>query len=210
MSHAPTETTRRPADPDHIADVLHDLVGHHLVLLTAQTRIWQEKGHSCSGADLTLVTEIAESALRNLRRASSLLHSSDVERPSPYGIAHWIKGLPGRIPREVADVSTTVNGPDLTDISPIQELLLERVVMEGVTNAAQHRTGGRLSIRCAFGDEIVVTIVSFGAPERPVLDDLHRGHGLRGLALDVTRCGGRLTTRRKSAKRFTIEVSLPR
>ncbi|WP_328648056.1 hypothetical protein OHS58_10275 [Amycolatopsis sp. NBC_00348] len=110
----------------------------------------------------------------------------------------------------MADVSTTVNGPDLTDISPIQELLLERVVMEGVTNAAQHRTGGRLSIRCAFGDEIVVTIVSFGAPERPVLDDLHRGHGLRGLALDVTRCGGRLTTRRKSAKRFTIEVSLPR
>jgi signal transduction histidine kinase len=153
---------------------------------------------------------MAEAALRDLRRVSGLLRSGSAANPSPRGVADWVREIPSRIPREVADVSATVRGPDCPDISSAQELLLERVVMEGISNAAKHRAGGRVSILVEFGGEIVVTIVSGGVPERPAHRELDRGHGLRGLALAVTRCGGRVTTRRRSAGRFVLEVSLPR
>lgn len=210
MSCAAAETAPRPADPDHVADVLHDLVGHHLVLLTAQTRIWREQGRGCGEADLARLAEMSESALRSLRRVSGLLRTGEVEKPSPTGFVHWMKELPARIPHEVADVSTTVCGSGRLDISPTQELLLERVVTEGVSNAAKHSAGGRVSIQFEFGDDIVVTIVTTGGPDRPAATDLDHGYGLCGLVLAVTRCGGRVTTRRRSAGHFTLEVRLPR
>jgi signal transduction histidine kinase len=196
-------------DLSHAADVLHDIVGHHLVLLTTQTRIWRAEGGGCDPKGLARLADMSEAALRGLRRVSTLLRGGHIEKPAPNGLVQWMKELPAQVPDNVVDVSTTVSGSSFFQVTPAQEILIERIVREGVANAAKHSTGGRVEIQLEFGSEILVTISSVAGRTTVTRTERECRSGLNGLVKAVTQSGGRVTTRLRAADHFTLEVALP-
>ncbi|MEV0615608.1 sensor histidine kinase [Nonomuraea sp. NPDC050404] len=180
---------------------MHDSIGHHLTLIkmnleNAERRpaeVWAEVGQA---KELTMQA-LAESrrwvrALRPLALEDGQFGSRALER-----LARSFDGTG-------VEVGFQVEGPERR-IDPDSELVLYRVLQEGLTNVLRHAEARRVRARLAYGaDRVVLTI---GDDGRGAADPA--GFGLSSLAERVRGLGGNFRAGNAEEGGFELRAEVP-
>jgi hypothetical protein len=212
-------TTDHPPSADDIAQMLHDIVGHNLVVLATQARIWMERDDGLDQKDLKWLVNTAADTLYDLRRVVAELSFGVISEPSADGLFAWIRSLPSRVPEAVLRLSVIVPETAATTLSPLASLLVERVVREGITNAARHSVRSDVTVRvdvdgCPESPSATVTVASiprqkFSEDAAPVVPGISPLGGISGLGRAITQAGGTLQMRYSKDDFFVIRSAIP-
>jgi signal transduction histidine kinase len=194
-----------------IARDLHDLVGHGLSAIAVQSstaRMALQSGDEMSaGTALTAVESTSRIALREMRQMLGVLTDVDGadgspdEPGRPDGVPRPAPGLDDLGPMldnvRAAGVAVALEqAGDWGSASPGVQLVIYRIVQEGLTNAVKHAPGSLVAVRLDASDGSgrvsVETVGSTAVAGRPSSTP-RRGLGLDGLRTRVTAVAGELT-----------------
>lgn len=189
-----------------IAQELHDIVAHSVSLMTVQVgaarRVLSKKPEDAEKA-LLAAEKTGRESLAELRNIVSVLRSADASieaaalrseegeedaemRPLPQ--LSDLDQLVSELSDAGLDVHLDIAGAR-PELSPGAELVIYRVVQEGLTNALRHAGMARVDVTIRYGPDMIdVAIEDNGsaAPEgRP-----QAGHGLVGMRERVAAVGG--------------------
>ncbi|MFI6099967.1 sensor histidine kinase [Lentzea sp. NPDC051213] len=207
------EAARRVAEERlHIARELHDVVAHHIALVSVHSgvathllhsdisAVGQALGHVRS-ASATVLEEL-KTMLRVLRDPDELVADTDPAR----GIS--------RIP-ELVDTFTasgtrvrlvTRGRPDT--VPAAVELAAYRIVQESLTNAHKHAPDSEVSVLVAHDDELRIEVRN--GPSGTARNSTGGGgHGLAGMRERVAAVGGTLDAGPEPSGGFTVVAVLP-
>lgn len=195
------------ADRTHVAQDLHDAVGHTMTGIvlqaTAAVRVWDSNPDLATEHVRQLRTTLAE-ALDDLRPLVATL-AIDGGRPSR------LDGVPDLVNRaRVCGLrpSIRVEGA-LGPVGAAHEAIVYRIVQEALTNASRYAPGARVDLRIVHADGTVGVEIANGAPPYPTAEPLGSGHGLRGMAERVNGCGGTLEAGPTPDGGFRVHATLP-
>ena len=154
-----------------IARELHDIIAYSLsvIVIVIQASVGQRLAADSPLETLDNIaaeTYSVEAAIEGLDRL--LDPASDFTPPSS----------PVLIPRSVTDA-----------VPPQLAAVIERVVHEGLTNAAKYAPDATVTVRLTHADAITVVITNFAPSDRPRAS-VGTGHGLIGLGEMVRNAGG--------------------
>jgi signal transduction histidine kinase len=190
-----------------IAREIHDSVGHHLTAVKLQAE-----------AAVKTAEKRPEKALEQMKRARDLAAQAFDEvhwsvralRPPHMGErsgAGALRALVRSFEGTGFDVRFAVEGEER--ILPEEaELVLYRVLQEGLTNVARHSNARRVRASLVYGNESVKLAVvddGHGAPEEAT----GGGFGLPALEERVEALGGAFTAGNAPGGGFAVEVELP-
>jgi signal transduction histidine kinase len=197
-----------------IARELHDVVAHHISMVTVQAETARITTPGMSDEGKRRLTEIADTAragLTEMRRLLGVLRSDDdtapvaARQPQP-GLAQL-----GDLLDEARDASGTgvrfiMSGPVRT-LDPGVELAAYRIVQEALTNCRRHAPGAAADVELRYSDgELMVRVRDNGpgAAGWPA-----GGHGLIGMRERAQAVGGVLRAGPVSGSGFVVEATLP-
>ena len=196
-----------------IARELHDVVAHHVSVMTIQAEGARELLPDRPGKAVTVLDQISEtgrSALTELRRMLGVLRAGDgAEGPER-------EPQPGADALEALVAGTTAAGLPTTlttegEVRPLPagvELSIYRVVQEALTNALKHAGEARATVRLVYGtDAVDVSIVDDGAGAAARTPG--GGHGLIGMRERVELLGGEFDAGPRRSGGFEVSVRLP-
>lgn len=189
-----------------IARDLHDLVGHGLSTIAVQSstaRLALQSGDGiAAGTALTAVESTSRIALREMRQMLGVLTDAEGDVGSPDG-----PGRPEGVPRPAPGLDDL--GPLLDNVraagvavaleqagdwgsaSPGVQLVIYRIVQEGLTNALKHAPGSLVSVRLDASDESAkVSVETVGTTAVTGRLSSTPGLGLDGLRTRVTAVAG--------------------
>lgn len=208
------------AERARIARELHDIVAHHVSVISLQAgaaRLLAQAGTPPDEALLAGIETASRQAMTELRYTLGVIrHSPDGPAPPP-GLA--------RLPELAAatGLSVTLAGTAVTDgaraalLPAAVELTAYRVVQESLTNVLRHSTAraARVTLRRTDG-MLRITVTDDGPalplPAASVTAALSGGYGLRGLRDRVTAHGGTFRagpTADGASPGFEVSVTLP-
>lgn len=189
-----------------IAQELHDIVAHSVSLMTVQVSaartVLSKKPEDAERA-LLAAEKTGRESLAELRNIVSVLRSADASieaaalrderdeenaamRPLPQ--LSELEQLVSELKEAGLDVYLDVAG-DQPELSPGAELVIYRVVQEGLTNSLRHAGSARVDVSIRYGPEVIDLSIEdngSGSPEvRP-----QAGHGLVGMRERVAAVGG--------------------
>jgi signal transduction histidine kinase len=205
----------RAADDERsrIARDLHDVVAHHVSVMTLQAeaaRTALPPGAGETDVALGRVADAGRSAMGELRRLLGILRTSGAEdggiAPQP-GIAQ-IQQLVDELAAHGMPVQLTVDG-SCDRVPAGVGLSAYRVVQEALTNARKHTraTSVRVEVRCTPA-AVEVRVTDDGRVTMPSSGGA--GHGLIGMQERVALVGGRLTAGpRGDGSGWRVEALLP-
>ncbi|SED75169.1 Signal transduction histidine kinase [Streptomyces sp. 2131.1] len=197
-----------------IARELHDVVAHHMSVITVQADSAPYRLPELSDEAREEFGTIAASARESLAEMRRLLvvlrgDGTEGERAPQPGIdrlqqlveATVRAGLP-------AELSLAA---DLGDVPPAVDLSAYRIVQEALANVVRHAPGARTRISVTSDGEQVTVLVVNGPPEQPVspLESAGTGHGLVGMRERVRLTGGSLDTGPLPDGGFRVAARLP-
>jgi signal transduction histidine kinase len=203
-----------------IARELHDVVAHHLSLLTVQAGALQTQLAPGDPARDTAesMARTGRKAMDEMRRMLGVLRlGEDTEMPE-----HMPQPGIGEIPRLVAeardaglDVSFATDGA-ARPVPPGIDLSAYRIVQEALTNVLRHAGSARCSVTVRFNAvdlELRVTDDARGSAEGRAVEtpstDGDAGHGLVGMRERVALFGGELFTGAVPGGGFAVRAVLP-
>lgn len=204
----------RAADDERtrIARDLHDVVAHHVSVMTLQAeaaRTALPPGSRSADRALRRIAESGRSAMAELRRMLGILRASGEGdgglAPQP-GITQ-IAGLVDDLRAKGMRITLTVEG-DSTPVPAGVALSAYRVVQEALTNVRKHAgtSSVAVDVRCR-PDAVELRVVDNG---RARLAGNGRGHGLVGMQERVALVGGTFTAGpRDSGAGWQVEATLP-
>lgn len=197
-----------------IARELHDVVAHHMSVITVQADSAPYRLPELSDEAREEFGTIAASARESLTEMRRLLvvlrgDGTEGERTPQPGIdrlqqlveATVRAGLP-------AELSLAA---DLGDVPSAVDLSAYRIVQEALANVVRHAPGARTRVSVAAdGDQLTVLIVN-EPPEQPVspLETAGTGHGLVGMRERVRLTGGSLDAGPLPDGGFRVAARLP-
>jgi signal transduction histidine kinase len=209
------EVERRAATEERlrIARELHDVIGHHLSLISvqsaaAQRRLGKDRVRGAVQAEEALAAIRASSgeALRELRATLGMLRQADEVAPTaPVAELDRIGELvePARLAG--LDVRTEFNGsaePLPTEV----DLAAYRIVQESLTNVTRHAGATSVVIRIdRVPGRVTVEITDNGRGPAAVAS----GTGIRGMQERARALGGDLTACAGQGGGFTVRAQLP-
>jgi signal transduction histidine kinase len=206
------ERDRRAAAEERarVARELHDVVAHHVSVLTLQAgvaRVLAEAGQPVDREALGRIEATGRQAMTELRHALGVIRQPADGAASQPGLAR----LPDLLDRmQGAGLTVSVEGPRgrLSDGLPEGvDLAAYRIVQEALTNALRHSSAGtaRVMVRRVPGRlELAVTD---DGPAR--LSDGPAGFGLIGLRERAAGCGGWLRAGPRPGGGFEVRAHLP-
>jgi signal transduction histidine kinase len=180
-----------------IARELHDVVAHHMSMITVQAETARFRHVGLPEAAVAEFTEIASVARRSLSELRGLLSAlrddgADPHR-TPQPTLADLPSLAERITAAGTPVRLTV-APAATDLSQVMQLAVYRIVQESLSNVVRHAPGAQARVDIVRTEETLRVEVT---NERPQNHHSHRrpvptaeGHGLVGLRERVTLLGG--------------------
>ncbi|MEO3973268.1 sensor histidine kinase [Streptomyces sp. CAU 1734] len=199
-----------------IARELHDVVAHHMSVITVQADSAPYRIEGLPDAareEFTAIAAAARESLTEMRRLLTVLRSDGTEgelTPQP-GLSRLQQlveatvraGLPAELSLSADAVSGAV--PQAVDLSAY------RIVQEALANVVRHAPGAvtRVSVTVDRG-EVVVLVVNgpADAPDSP-LETTGTGHGLIGMRERVRLTGGTLDTGPLPDGGFRVAARLP-
>ncbi|MFJ7137247.1 sensor histidine kinase [Streptomyces fungicidicus] len=206
-----------------IARELHDVVAHHLSVITIQAGLAETVLTSdvpAARGALRTVAETGRGALDELRRLLTVLRvqSDDAGQEPPYEAAPRLDQLPELVGGATAaglDIRFTAAGEPVP-LPPVVDVCVYRVAQEALTNVIKHAPGARVDLSLDYTpDQVVLTIRDDGGPrggvrtgERPETVP-GAGLGLIGMRERARICGGRLSATPRDGGGFDVEVALP-
>lgn len=202
---AAVEQTSMRRERLRITREIHDIVGY---TLTNQTMVLQaaavllDRDHERLRELLATAEESARSGLMEVRQA---LRQLRVGAEGPVAFLNRLNQLCRTFERATS-VRVELSGsqtPD--DLPPALELVLYRMVQEGLTNAFLHGKATRVSVGLALGDELTVHLADNGSGAAEVTE----GIGLAGMRERLAAFGGTLDYR-GGAHGFTVWARIPR
>lgn len=206
-----------------IARELHDVVAHHMSVITIQAGLAETVLTSdvpAARSALRVVAETGRGALDELRRLLTVLRvqSDDDGQEAPYEAAPRLDRLPELVNGATAaglDIRFAASGEPVP-LPPIVDVSLYRVAQEALTNVIKHAPGTQVALSLDYTpDEVVLGIRNDGAPDgRTRMDERPEtvpssGLGLIGMRERARICGGRLSATPIDGGGFEVEVVLP-
>nr|WP_184080179.1 sensor histidine kinase [Nocardiopsis mwathae] len=198
-----------------IARELHDVVAHHISVMTVQATAGQrvmERSPSRARQALIDIEETGRLALSEMRRIVGVLRTPTDEadrspRPGVDGLRDLVKQV-----REMGmEVELGIEG-ELPDLAPGLDLTLYRVVQESLTNVLKH-AGEQAAATVSLVFErrtVTVTVTDDGAgpaPDERTADE--PGHGLVGMRERVALYGGELRAGPRPGGGFEVRARVP-
>ncbi|WP_318205642.1 sensor histidine kinase [Streptomyces sp. SCL15-4] len=206
-----------------IARELHDVVAHHMSVITIQAGLAETVLTSdvpTARDALRNVAETGRGALDELRRLLTVLRvqADDDREEVPYEAAPRLDRLPELVGGATAaglDIRFTAP-PEPVPLSPVAEVCVYRVAQEALTNVIKHAPGARVDFTLdRILDEVVLVVRDDGGRNGRVRRDGRpepvpgSGLGLIGMRERVRICGGRLSAAPHEGGGFAVEVVLP-
>jgi signal transduction histidine kinase len=195
-----------------IARELHDVVAHHLSLISVQAGVAlhlldQEPEHTRPA--LTAIKEASGDALEELRGVLDVLRSG--EEAAPRTPAPTLADLGAVVDRAAAaglDVQVRTGGPVRSLPRPVERAAY-RIVQEAVTNVVRHAGARAAVVELAYGgDALVVQVDDDGTGTIPPGGN-GTGSGLEGMRERVAALGGRLEAGPRDGRGFRVRAELP-
>jgi len=216
------ERDRRAAaeERSRIARELHDIVAHHVSVISLQAgtaRMLAEAGQPADAGLLAGIETTSRQAMTDLRLALGVIrHTADGSRPAP-GLAQ-LPALAGQMSR--AGLSVTIEGaPGPGPLPGPLDLAAYRVVQEGLTNVLRHSWARSALVTLAGRDgRLEVTITDDGpVRDRAAVrdqggdrdDGTGGGFGLIGVRQRAAALGGSVTACPRPAGGFELRAVLP-
>jgi signal transduction histidine kinase len=195
-----------------IARDLHDLVGHHIALISVQAgvagHVFDVQPEQAKEA-IAQVRSACRSALEELATTISLLRSPD-EATAPteptVGLAR-LPALTASFSAAGLTVEHTVEGV-ARPIPPAVDLTAYRVIQESLTNVHKHAGPAAATVRVSYGPAVLRILVEDDGIG-PTSASPGDGHGILGMRERAAALGGALRTGERPGGGFQVQVTLP-
>ena len=208
------EALRRVAEERvRIARELHDVVAHHIAVISVQAGAAQHLVTAdpvSAAAALGEVRRAAGTVIDELRDLLYVLRSDDDRdartTPTP-GLAR-LDALLGSFTAAGLEVDWSLSGKP-GQLPATVDLIAYRVAEEALTNALKHGTGSaHLDVQYR-DDSVFLRVVNPVSHQRPSSEGGAGGHGLLGMRERAAAVGGHLDVGRGPGNVFRVEVELP-
>ncbi|GGW17934.1 two-component sensor histidine kinase [Streptomyces capoamus] len=207
-----------------IARELHDVVAHHMSVISIQAQVAPHLVQEPSEELLENLAGIrgnALEALTELRRVLGVLRSENTD--DPYGLGDPGTGAAPDAPQPTLDrldaliENTRAAGLDVTasiagEVRPYAqgvELSAYRIVQEALSNALRHAPGSRVGVEIGHVPNGLRLSVRNSPPRRPVPPSPGAGHGLLGMRERAAMLGGHVTAGTTADGGFSVTAFLP-
>lgn len=175
-----------------IARELHDVVAHHMSMITVQAetaRFRHEGLPSAAVREFTEIARVARASLSELRGLLSALRDDGADpsrTPQP-----TLADLPALVDRITAAGTpvTLIAATNTTDLPQVVQLAVYRIVQEGLSNVVCHAGDVRTWVTITRADRALEVEVRNERPST-LPSSGSQGHGLVGLRERVTLLGG--------------------
>ena len=203
----------------HIARELHDVVAHHVSVMTLQAGALEKRLRQAeTDADLDEtaagIRRTGQQAMTELRRLLGLLHSDDDGGRSPQPDLGALDLLAARMRDSGMPLELHVTGPT-QEVSAGMALAVYRIVQEALTNTLRHAGPVPTTVEVTVGAaEVQLTVRDAGtAPDAPPTypsEGTGRGHGLVGMRERASLFSGTVTAGPHPDGGFEVSARLPR
>jgi signal transduction histidine kinase len=180
-----------------IARELHDVVAHHMSMITVQAetaRFRHADLPKAAAAEFTEIAQVARESLSELRGLLSALrdNSADAHR-TPQPTLADLPALVERITAAGTPVTLKVT-TETADLPRVTQLAVYRIVQESLSNVVRHAPGATTQVEIARTHDTLRTEVINERPPTPSRQPDVTGHGLVGLRERTTLLGGTFQT----------------
>ncbi|SDT70066.1 sensor histidine kinase [Actinoplanes derwentensis] len=194
------------AERVRIARDLHDVVAHHLSVISLQAGVAEyvlnQDPRSAKDAVATVAAS-SRAALDDMRQLLDVLREEDDSHPGLDGL----HGLVDRTRRAGLTVDFTMTG-ESGSVPAGLSLCAYRVVQESLTNVLRHAGPTTARVEVVIGDRMLTaTVEDDGGTTGPVAGS-PSGYGIRGMRERAALYGGTLTAG-PSGTGFTVRLTVP-
>src|SRR5258708_6495798 len=208
------EEARRRAGEERlrIARELHDVLGHHISLISVQAGValhLMDKQPEQARVALSVIKDASKDALRELRSVLDVLRQVHEEPPrSPSPSLASLSDLVSRALEAGSHVHTEVSG-DLKGLPASVDLAAFRIVQEALTNVMRHsgQTTSSVHVTCT-GQELTLRIDNEVGKEG-YRDGIGLGQGILGMQERATALGGVVEAGPRPDGGFRVFARLP-
>ncbi|MEU2062282.1 sensor histidine kinase [Streptomyces sp. NPDC013455] len=197
-----------------IARELHDVVAHHMSVISVQAGlarfVFDSDPGTARGALGTIAGTSGE-ALEELRRMLQVLREEDPEAAerAPMPTLARLGELLDRVRAGGLPVDLAVEGT-ARPLPPGVELCAYRVVQEALTNALKHAGPARARVELGYGaHELTVRVTDDGEGADPARVPAGGGHGLIGMRERAKLYGGTIAVGPRSEGGYEVRLTLP-
>lgn len=196
-----------------IARELHDVVAHHMSVITVQATTAAYRLDDVSPGmqeELTSIAATARESLGEMRRLLSVLRSEEAHgelepQPGLARIGHLVQAM------VKAGVSVEFTPCD-ADVPEAVGLSAYRIVQEALANVVRHAPGAPTQVSVSTDGERITVLVVNGPslePSAAPIEEGGTGHGLVGMRERVRLVGGELVTGPLPDGGFQVMARLP-
>ncbi|NGO15568.1 sensor histidine kinase [Streptomyces sp. HC44] len=196
-----------------IARELHDVVAHHMSVISVQTglaRFVFDTDRDTARTALETIDATGKEALEELRRMLMVLRAADDGAPAAPmpGLAR-LDEMTERIRTGGLPVALTVEGTP-RPLAPGVELCAYRVVQEALTNVLKHAHGASAEVRLRYEPhQVTVSVTDDGEGVIPDRVRAGGGHGLIGMRERAKLYGGQISIGPRDQGGFAVQLTLP-
>lgn len=207
------EEAQRRVDEERlrIARELHDVLAHHIAVISVQARVADELLATDPAAVRQAIGVVEDASAEVLSEMSTIVGL--LRTPGEDRSLHPARGL-----RDLDALVESFRGAGLViaftesgirrSASPFVDVTAYRVAEEALTNASRHGSGFRADVLVEWTDAAVT--VEVRNPVRPSSpSDGDRGHGLVGMRERVAAVGGTLRTGVDGSYVYVVRAELP-
>ncbi|MGW1373268.1 sensor histidine kinase, partial [Streptomyces sp. NPDC002446] len=198
-----------------IARELHDVVAHHMSVISIQAQVAPHLVENPSDAlkeNLAGIRENAVEALTELRRVLGVLRSEDAPaqgaQHAPQPTLDRLDELLGKVRTAGVAVAAETTG-EPRPLAPGVELSAFRIVQEALSNAMRHAPGAAVRVTVGYHAGGLALRIANSAPDGPAPPSPGSGHGLLGMRERAAMLGGELATGRTPDGGYEVTALLP-
>ncbi len=198
-----------------IARELHDVVAHHISVISVQTglaRFVFDTDRQTTRTALDTIEATGKEALEELRRMLTVLRAADDSAPAgPMPGLARLSEMTERVRAGGTPVSLAVEGTE-RPLAPGVELCAYRVVQEALTNVLKHAPGASAQVRLRYEPhQVTVSVTDDGDGEGviPARVRTGGGHGLLGMRERAKLYGGEIDIGPQDQGGFAVRLILP-
>ncbi|GAA0459263.1 sensor histidine kinase [Streptomyces sp. NPDC046215] len=201
-----------------IARELHDVVAHHMSVITVQADSAPYRIADlppAAGEEFAAIAATARESLTEMRRLLGVLRSEDAREDGELAPQPGVARIPQLVEATVRaglPVELTIDpAPEPGGLPQAVDLSAYRIVQEALANVVRHAPGAatRVSVSAAGGSVMVLVVNAAAAgPDAPLESD-GTGHGLVGMRERVRLVGGSLDTGPLAGGGYRVAARLP-